>query len=91
MKTQHTLLTAGAILAIVLLALIAYWTYDTRQIAHDLEEKMETIEAMQSLRLLTQMFGRDGDCGYDYDATMRLYDRLWNDAYETDYPDDLWE
>jgi hypothetical protein len=91
MKTQNKLLAAGAILAIVLLMLIAYWTYDTRQATRDLEERMETVEAIQSLRLLTQMFGREGDCAYEGDMNMRLYDRLWNEAYDTDYPDNAWE
>jgi len=83
MKTQNKLLVAGSILAIVLLLLIAYWTYDTRKVTQGLKTKMDTIEAMQSLQLLRQMLGLEGDCGSD--VTMRLYDQFWAEYADQDY------
>ena len=85
MKTQNKLLVAGCVLVIVLLLLIAYWTYDTRKVTKGIETKVVAIEAMQSLRLLKQMLGLEGDCGSEYDASMQLYDRLWAEEIDQYY------
>lgn len=88
MKTQNKLLVVGAILAIVLLSLIAYWAYDTRKVTQRIEARVMTIEAMQSLRLLRQMLGLDDGCRSDYDlydSVLRTYDPLWAEELDQDY------
>lgn len=85
MNTQTKLLVAGSALVIVLLLLIAYWTYDTRRVVLGLDTKVDAIEAIQSLRLFRQMLGLEGDCRSEYDMGMRPYDRLWAEETGQDY------
>ena len=75
------LLIGAAVAVILLLLLIAYWTYDTRRTVKNIDERITTLETVQSLRLLARLVGDDGDCGQT--------DALGTDTHDLLYPRQL--
>ena len=90
MNTRKLLIGAAAV-AVLLLLLIAYWTYDTRRTVKNIDERITTLETVQSLRLLARLVGEDGKCGDPYGLDTGIHDLLYPRGLGWDNFDDSWE
>ena len=90
MTTKNKFFIAGAIAAIILLLMVAFWTLDTRRSIKRIEEKITTIEAAETLEALAYVFG-DGDCYGRYDRGIWTNGFPLPSEWEREYRDYTWE